>query len=118
MRFLLVLLALTASAADISGNWKGVAETANGTLERTFMFKVDGTKVTGETNSPMFGKSTINDGKIEGENLTFTVTINFQGNETKVNYKGKVNPNGNEIRITAETQDGGFSFQYLAKRVS
>jgi len=66
----------TASAADISGNWKGAAETPNGTIERTFAFKVDGHKLTGETTSSMMGKSTIADGKVDGDTVTFTITGN------------------------------------------
>ena len=115
---LLALFALSASAADISGNWKGTAETPNGTVERTFTFKVDGSTVTGETASQLFGKSTITDGRIEGDNVTFSIVVKFQDNELKVNYKGKVNPNGNEIKFTAEAQDGGFTVEYVAKRVS
>ena len=121
MRLLLGLVALfasTALAADVSGDWKGAAETPNGTVERTFTFKVDGGKVTGETTSQMMGKSTIMDGKLEGDNLSFWITIKFQDNEVKVNYKGKVNPSGNEIKFTAEAQDGGFSIEYVAKRAA
>jgi hypothetical protein len=75
MKWLLCLMALfafTASAADISGNWKGTAETPNGTVERTFVFKVDGHKLTGETTSNMFGKSTIEDGKVDGDDVSFS----------------------------------------------
>lgn len=121
MRLLLALFAmfaLIASAADITGNWKGTAETPNGTIERTFTFKVDGSKVTGETTSQFLGKSVINDGKLDGDNLTFSITANFQGNEMKVNYKGKVNPAGNEIKFTAEAQSGDFTVEYVAKKTS
>jgi hypothetical protein len=69
MRWLLpiaALFAFSACAADVSGTWKGTADTPNGKSERTFVFKVDGNKVTGETTSQMMGKSTIMDGKLEG----------------------------------------------------
>ncbi len=93
MKWLLCLMAVfavTASAADISGNWKGTAETPNGTIERTFVFKVDGPKLTGETTSNMFGKSALEDGKVDGDNVSFTITVNMRGNEGKVSYKGKM----------------------------
>jgi hypothetical protein len=118
MRFLIALLALSAFAADISGNWKGTADTPNGKFERTFTFRVVGTKVTGETNSQLFGKSMITDGRIEGDDLTFSISVKFQDNEMKVNYKGRVNPEGNEIKFTAEAQDGGLTVEYVAKRLS
>ena len=100
-----IVLALAAFAADISGTWKATAEGPNGSMERTFVFKVDGTKVTGDTTSTMMGKSVINDGKIDGDNVTFTITANFGGNDVKINYKGKVS--GNEIRFTSEMAGGG-----------
>jgi hypothetical protein len=118
MRLVLVLLALfamTASAADISGTWKGTAQTPNGTIERTFVFKVDGTKLTGETTSEMFGKSTLTDGKVEGDSVTFKITIKFQDNEMQLEYKGKIT--GDTIKFHVEGANG-ISVDYDAKKVS
>ena len=117
MRIVLVLFglfALTASAADISGTWKATAEGPNGAMERTFIFKVDGAKVTGKTVSSMLGESTINDGKLDGDNVTFTINVNFGGQEMKVNYKGKVS--GDTIKLTAETPNGAI--EWNAKKTS
>src|SRR5271165_4179376 len=108
MRRLFLLLAVfawSALAADITGTWKGTAEGPNGNIERTFVFKVDGTKLTGETTSQMMGKSTITDGKIDGDNISFTISANFQGNEMKMNYKGKVT--GDTIKLSVDVQGGG-----------
>jgi len=118
MKWLLCLIAvfaLTASAADISGNWKGTAETPNGPAERTFVFKVDGHKLTGETTSNMFGKSAIEDGKVDGDDVSFTLTVNIQGTEGKVNYKGKVS--GDTIDFKIEVQAIGQTLEMTAKRV-
>jgi hypothetical protein len=117
MKRLIVLLAffaLAAVAADVSGTWKGTAETANGTIERTFVLKQDGAKITGETTSQMMGKSEITDGKIDGDTITFTINVKFQDNEMKLNYKGKVT--GNEIKFTVDAM--GNTIEYLAKKVS
>ena len=73
----------------------------------------DGSKLTGETNSERMGKSTIENGKVDGDNLTFTITIKIQDNELKVDYKGKVT--GNTIKLTAETPNGAF--EYNVKKV-
>src|SRR3954447_13646561 len=103
MKWLIVLFALfafTAAAADVTGTWKGSAETENGTIERTFIFKVDGNKLTGETTSSMFGKSTISDGKIEGDTLSFTINVKFQDNEMKLTYTGKVS--GDTMKLHVE----------------
>ncbi len=115
LSILIVLFAFSASAADVSGKWKGTAETPNGTVERTFVFKVDGGKLTGETSSDRFGKSAIADGKVEGDNLSFTINVSFDGNEAQVNYKGKVS--GDEIKFTVEIPGGDQTIEYIAKRV-
>ncbi len=111
---LTILLAIPALAADISGTWKATAEGPNGAMERTFVFKVDGNKLTGETTSSMFGKSTISDGKIEGDTFSFTITLTFQDNEMKINYKGKVE--GKELKMTAEIPMGDQTITWTAKK--
>jgi hypothetical protein len=113
---LIAALACMAAAADINGTWKATAEGPNGSMERTFVFKVEGSKVTGETTSSMMGKSTITDGKIDGDAVTFTITVKFQDNEMKLSYKGKVS--GNEIHFTVENPAGGNTIEWNAKKVS
>src|SRR5574338_1224476 len=101
MTRLAMLFALASAfvlAADISGNWKGTAEGPNGTFERTFVFKVDGTTLTGETVSSFLGKSVINEGKVEGDAISFTINAKFQDNDVKFTYKGKVAADGKEIK--------------------
>lgn len=113
----LIAFAVAACAADIAGTWKGTAEGPQGKIERTFVFKVDGTKLTGETSSEMLGKSVINDGKVDGDNLSFTITANLGGNDVKLSYKGKVT--GDEMRLTSEFTggDGGSqTIQWVAKK--
>lgn len=113
---LLVIFAVTASAADVTGTWKATAETPNGTMERTFIFKVDGDKLTGKTISSRFGESAITDGKIEGDRLSFAITVKFGDNEMKLNYKGKVS--GDTIKFVVETPNGGQTIEWNAKKVS
>src|SRR2546423_1732943 len=112
---LLAAFAITALAADISGNWKATAEGPNGQMERTFVFKVDGSKVTGESTSTMMGKSPISEGKIEGDTVSFVLTGKFGDQEVKLNYQGKIA--GNEIKFTSEMAGGpggGQPIQWVA----
>lgn len=119
-RFLLALTfsALAAFAADVSGNWKATAEGPNGAMERTFSFKVDGATLTGETVSSMLGKSAIENGKVNGDEITFTITAKFQDNEMKLNYKGKVT--GDTMKLTSQMAggEGGQAIEWTAKRGS
>ncbi len=114
-RFIVTMIVFTiaAFAADVSGNWKGTAEGPQGNLERTFVFKQDGTKLTGETTSQMLGKSTITDGKVEGDNISFGITASMQGNEMKLTYKGKVTGDG--IELTSDF-GGGQSITWHLKK--
>jgi hypothetical protein len=125
-----VLLALITSAwaADIFGNW-----IAQGTLheslrtqnnmtnawfeamvETVFSFKVNGTELTG-TVADAEGKTSIREGKIEGDEISFVVIRSDGGNERKLAYKGQVSLN--EIRFTLEVQGlKGQPQEFIAKR--
>lgn len=118
-RMLLVLLTYTIAtwAADVTGQWAATAEGPNGAMQRTFSLKAEGTKLSGETVSSFTGKSTIEDGKIEGDNLTFTIKAKIQDNEMTLSYKGKV-VNKDEIKFTSQIGDSGQSIEWLAKRVN
>ena len=118
MKTLLLTLCLAAAAfgADITGTWKGSAETDNGKIERTFVFKQDGEKLTGETTSEFMGKSTITDGKVVGDDVSFTIVGKFQDQEIKLKYKGKLA--GDELKLHVESAEGNFSIDYVAKKVS
>jgi len=113
---LMAAFAVAAMAADIAGTWKATAEGPSGTMERTFVFKVDGNKLTGETTSTMLGKSTITDGKVDGDNLSFTITADLQGTELKLSYKGKVS--GSDLHLTSERagDGGGQSIEWTGKK--
>ena len=94
--------ALTALAADITGKWTGTVETPRGTQNLTFDFKVDGTTLTGKITTPR-GESDITDGKIDGDNVSFTQKVSFNGNDFTINYAGKVD--GDSIKFTRTMGD-------------
>ena len=115
MRALTLLFALFAtilSAADITGTWKAVAQGTNGPIKRKFVFKQDGTKLTGKTISDRWGKSAIENGKIEGDALSFTTNVIFEIGYLKVSFTGKVE--GDVIKMTAGAE--GSTLEFIAKR--
>jgi hypothetical protein len=123
VKWLLVLMAmftLAASAADVTGTWKASTETPNGTMESTFVFKVDGAKLTGTVSNPMGGENPISDGKIDGDALSFVVAISFNGQDFKLNYAGEVTGNEMKLTITMPALGGGDprSFEMTAKKVN
>jgi len=109
------IFAAVSMAADISGTWKGTADFQGQPISRTFVFKVDGNTLTGETTSELLGKSAIENGKIDGDNISFTITASFQGNELKMTYKGK--SSGDTIKLTADLgADMGQTIEWTLKR--
>jgi hypothetical protein len=112
----ILALAFSGSAADnISGTWKGTADTPVGKVQRTFNFKVDGTKLTGESTSDVLGNSTIQDGKIDGDTITFTIDVTIQGNQAKANYTGKVE--GDQIKMSVKVEGVEQTIEYSVTRV-
>ena len=97
-----VMGAATALAADLTGKWTATVETPRGTQNLSFDFKVDGTKLTGTITTPR-GDSEIQDGKIDGDNITFTQSVSFNGNDLKINYAGKID--GDNIKFTRTVAD-------------
>src|SRR6185295_3125102 len=80
-------LAVSAFAADISGKWKATTEFNGQTRENTLNLKDDGATLTG-TMENQRGSSEIKDGKIDGNNISFSVVRLFQGTARKIEYKG------------------------------
>lgn len=94
--------AMTALAADVSGKWTGTVTTPRGDQQITFTFKVDGATLTG-TVTTMRGDTPITDGKIDGDNISFTQKLSFNGNDVTINYTGKVD--GDSIKFTRTMGD-------------
>ena len=108
------LFAANVSAADISGKWRAEFETPDGQKrQNTFTFKVDGDKLTGSV-AGQAGEAPIQEGKVTGDEISFSVMRNFGGNEVKLQYKGKVA--GDEIRLNVDFGGQG-GFEMTAKRL-
>ncbi len=122
MRLLLALALLGASvstvlAADVNGKWVAqVPGRNNQAMEVTLTLKADGEALTGTMSSPR-GETPIADGKISGDDISFTQTLQFGENKVKLLYKGKVS--GDEIRFTRQREGGeGRAQEFTAKRAS
>src|SRR6478672_11577771 len=67
-------------AADISGTWKASFETQIGQQNYTYQFVVKGTTLTGKIQSEMGGTSEVQQGKVEGDKVSFVEMFKFEGN--------------------------------------
>ena len=69
----ILFLAVSAFAADVSGKWNAKFNTPDGqSMDLVFTFQVEGEKLAGTVSSAM-GEMPLTDGKVDGETLTFTV---------------------------------------------
>jgi len=123
MKFRMILFTIFAfamvalvCAADVSGKWTAEVQGRGGnTMTQTFTFKVDGDKLTGTFSGGRGGELQISDGKVKGDEISFTVVRQGQSGEVKINYKGKVS--GDEIKFTSQREGGqGQAQEFTAKR--
>ena len=119
--------ALTSAwAADVAGKWTATVPGARGQGESTitFVLSVDGEKLTGTINNTQTpGDVQIAEGKVAGEEISFSLTRDIGGTPTKVFWKGKIA--GDEIKFTRTTEGaagaggggrGGAATEITAKR--
>ena len=110
----LLLLAGSAFAADVDGKWSGNMSTPGGDFPVGFTFKADGATLTGTTMGPDGMDIKITDGKIDGNNLSFTVNLDFGGMPFMMNYKGVLS--NNQIKFTIDVF--GMPLEVTVKKVS
>jgi hypothetical protein len=109
-----VLLATAAFAADVDGKWSGTMSTPNGDVPVNFTFKADGATLNGSTMGPDGGEVPIKEGKVDGNNISFSITFDFQGMPFTMNYKGAVDKD--QIKFTIDVF--GMPLELLVKRAS
>jgi hypothetical protein len=105
---LLWLLAGMALAADVDGTWTGTVSTPGGEFPVNFTFKADGANLTGSMLGQDNNQIPIRDGKIDGNNISFTISLDFGGQEMKLSYKGVVA--ADEIKLSGEAMGQPFEF--------
>jgi hypothetical protein len=99
------IMLASAVAADVTGKWVAEFPGKGGDpVQMVFNLKADGANLTGTMAGPMGNENPISDGKVEGDNVTFNIKLNFGGNEMKMLYNGKVT--GDEMKLTMEMEGG------------
>jgi hypothetical protein len=115
LMFLLVASLAAAPPTDINGTWTADTLMAHGGAEQAiptkFTFKVEGEKLTGTVESPR-GKYEIQDGKINGDAVTFNIVVT-PGN-FKMMYDGRITDEG--IDFIAKIEGGERSDHFVAER--
>lgn len=105
----LLLVAGFAFGADVDGKWMSEMPGQDGAPQKIFYtFKADGTTLTGTTTSPDGKEIAIKDGKIAGNNISFSIAITFGDQEMKMDFKGVVAPT--EIKLSMDMMGQPMDF--------
>jgi hypothetical protein len=113
----LLLSALCALAADVTGTWSGNVEATRGdgsttTESAVFRLKQDGAKVTG-TGGAAEDTFEIQNGKIQGDAVTFEILAG----EDRI-FKFVLKVEGDKLSGTASRDRGGSADQIRAAKLS
>ena len=123
---ILLVASFALMAADVSGKWTFEQPGRGGNPGRpvTITLKADGAKLTGSV--PGMGRggdnppppTEITDGKVDGNNVSFTVKREFNGNAIVTKYNGKVEGDTIKGKVEAPGRQGGdpTSRDWEAKR--
>ena len=102
------------SAPDVTGNWKGAFDFQGTNMPLQFHLTAKAGVVTGTVEGLPTTPAEIQDGKLDGDTVSFSVTTDYQGTPVKLVYRGKVSTDG--IKFTFGTEDGSWGTDLTALR--
>jgi hypothetical protein len=126
---LLFFVGFTARAEDKKNDptgtwtWTGPGRNGNPGREQTLTLKAEGDKLTGTLSSPgrdggQARETKIEHGKLSGDEVSFDVTRENQGNSFTTKYKGKVNGDSITGKMSFERNGESRDVDWNAKRKS
>ena len=112
--FLILLSAIPALAADVTGTWTAQDKGGDGsTLNITYVFKQDEAKLTGTaTVTGGDDESGSLNGKIDGNKISFTVVL------SSGNYIHEGTIDGDEIKVNLKSDDPEFPIHEITLKRS
>jgi hypothetical protein len=102
--------------ADVNGTWKGTFDLNGTPTDLTFHLKSAGNAVTGTLERSGVPPAEVHEGKLDGNTVSFWITVDYQGQPYTVVYKGKVTPG--QIDFDFGTVDQSWSASVTAKKTS
>ncbi len=107
--------------ASPAGTYTWTQQGRNGGTARTntLVLKVNGDKLTGNVSSPRNGQAVetpIENGKVAGDQVSFDVTREFNGNKMTMKYSGKVTADSIKGKVETERNGTPNSRDWEAKR--
>jgi hypothetical protein len=109
---ILLVVAFVAMAADVTGKWvyEQAGRGGGNPTQVTLNLKANGSTLTGSMVRPGRGgdpmESAISDGKIDGDHISFKVSMQMGGNAMTSEYTGAISGNELQLKITRPGRDG------------
>jgi hypothetical protein len=113
---------VVAEDAKADGKWGWTMAGRNGGPDRkmTLKLKTEGEKLTGKLGAPTrdgeMRETEIQDGKIKGDDISFTVVREFNGNKMTSKYSGKLSGDSIKGKVEVERNGENQSRDWIAKR--
>ncbi|MGA2247696.1 MAG: hypothetical protein ABSH48_22145 [Verrucomicrobiota bacterium] len=121
----LLLLTASAQAADPTGTWTWSTPGRNGGPDRvsTLTLKADASALSGKVSAPGRDGSPvetpITDGKVEGDNISFSLVRSYNGNSNTNKYSGAVTADKITGKVESVNRNGEpQSRDWVAKRAA
>jgi hypothetical protein len=96
-------LTSVAAAVDITGKWTAAFDTQIGEQKYTYTFQVKGSELTGTAASEI-ATTVIQNGKVDGDTVTFVEPLDFMGMLLEISYTGKI-VSADQIDFTRKVAD-------------
>jgi len=107
-----VLAFVPLHAADIDGKWSGSIDTPMGAIPIEFNFKADGATLSGSMGGADGTQVPIKNGKIDGNRISFNVSVDFGGMSLDFVYTGTVS--GDTLQMSSDFM--GMPFMFSVKK--
>jgi hypothetical protein len=107
----LVATALTMLAADINGKWTATMQGRNGqSREVTYTFTGEGAATKGVVTAQQ-GERPLENLKVDGDNISWSQTMNFGGQSRTMNYEGKISGDSIKVKMKAGEMEREFEMK-------
>lgn len=109
---ILLVVAFTATAADVSGKWvyEQAGRGGGNPVQVTLTLKASGSSLTGTLARPGRDggamESPISAGKVDGDNISFKVEMNMGGNAMTQDFSGTLAGEELKLKVTRPGRDG------------
>ena len=106
----------TVPTAKLAGNWDFSFTSPQGAATWRINFEQAGDTLRGQAATGDFGNVDVSDGWVTGEDISFTLNLNFSGQAIALNFTGKVK--GDTAQGTIDVPVASINFPFTAVKAT